>query len=106
MSKKPFSFFLELVLVLFFFLISSTILIQIYARMMQISNQDSYRQEAMVIAQNEIEAGTHKTNFQEKRHGNVYTVKIKEIKENQYRMRIYIKNTKVLDYTYYKGANV
>ena len=55
MTKKPFSFFLELLFVLFFFLITSTILIEIYAKMMQISQKDSYRQDAMIIAQNEIE---------------------------------------------------
>ena len=53
MTKKPFSFFLELLFVLFFFLITSTILIEIYAKMMQVSKEDTYRQEAMIIAQNE-----------------------------------------------------
>ena len=55
MTKKPFSFFLELLFVLFFFLITSTILIEIYAKMVQISQTDTYRQDAMVIAQNKIE---------------------------------------------------
>ena len=54
MTKKPFSFFLELLFVLFFFLITSTILIEIYAKMVQISQMDTYRQDAMVIAQNII----------------------------------------------------
>ena len=54
MTKKPFSFFLELLFVLFFFLITSTILIEIYAKMVQISQTDTCRQDAMVIAQNKM----------------------------------------------------
>ena len=76
MKKKPFSFFLELLFVLFFFLITSTILIEIYAKMMQVSKEDTYRQEAMIIAQNEI------------------------------RIQIYVKEIKVLDYHYYQEGNI
>ena len=106
MTKKPFSFFLELLFVLLFFLIASTILIQIYARMMQITNFDAWREDAMIIAQNEIETNSSKMNFTKKMHGTLYTVKIKPIGNNQYRMRIYVENKKVLDYTYYNEVIV
>ena len=79
MTKKPFSFFLELLFVLFFFLITSTILIEIYAKMMQISQKDSYRQDAMIIAQNEIEG-----------HADI---------------GVYTKDVKILDYNYYQEGN-
>ena len=63
MTKKPFSFFLELLFVLFFFLITSTILIEIYAKMVQISQTDTYRQDAMVIAQNKIETSASAVSY-------------------------------------------
>ena len=99
MTKKPFSFFLELLFVLFFFLITSTILIEIYAKMMQISQKDSYRQDAMIIAQNEIGVYTKEMN------DNTYQIKITNINENEYRIRVYAKEMKILDYNYYQEGN-
>lgn len=102
MTKKPFSFFLEMLFVLFFFLITSTILIEIYAKMMQISKLDSYRQDAMVLAQNEIEGQSDVGVYQKKMHSSTYQVKITQIEEDTYRIRIYTKKQKVLDYKYHK----
>ena len=105
MTKKPFSFFLELLFVLFFFLITSTILIEIYAKMMQVSQEDTYRQEAMILAQNEIEAHTRVGNYTKEMNDTVYDIKIKRIKENEFRIQVYVKETKVLDYHYYQEEN-
>lgn len=105
MTKKPFSFFLEMLFVLFFFLITSTILIEIYAKMMQISKLDSYRQDAMVLAQNEIEGQSDVGVFQKKMHSSTYQVKITQIEEDTYRIRIYTKKQKVLDYKYHKEVS-
>lgn len=105
MTKKPFSFFLELLFVLFFFLITSTILIEIYAKMMQISKLDSYRQDAMVLAQNEIEGQSDVGLYQKKMHSNTYEVKITQVKEGIYRIRVYTKKQKVLDYKYHKEVS-
>ena len=96
MTKKPFSFFLELLFVLFFFLITSTILIEIYAKMVQISQMDTYRQDAMVIAQNKIETSASV---------GIYDVKISNVNRNEYCIRIYVKEKKVLDYKYYQEEN-
>ena len=105
MTKKPFSFFLELLFVLFFFLITSTILIEIYAKMMQVSKEDTYRQEAMIIAQNEIETHTCIGDYTRKTNDTDYDIKIKRVKENEFRIQVYVKETKVLDYHYYQKGN-
>ena len=105
MKKKPFSFFLELLFVLFFFLITSTILIEIYAKMMQVSKEDTYRQEAMIIAQNEIETHTRVGNYTKEMNDTDYDIKIKRVKENEFRIQVYVKETKVLDYHYYQEEN-
>ena len=91
MKKKPFSFFLELLFVLFFFLITSTILIEIYAKMMQVSKEDTYRQEAMIIAQNEIETHTRVGDYTRKMNDMVYDIKIKRINDNEFCIQIYVK---------------
>ncbi len=105
MTKKPFSFFLELLFVLFFFLITSTILIEIYAKMMQISQKDSYRQDAMIIAQNEIEGYADIGVYTKEMNDNTYQIKITNINENEYRIRVYAKDMKILDYNYYQEGN-
>ena len=105
MTKKPFSFFLELLFVLFFFLITSTILIEIYAKMMQVSKEDTYRQEAMIIAQNEIETHTRVGDYTRKMNDTDYDIKIKRVKENEFRIQAYVKETKILDYHYYQEEN-
>ena len=104
MKKRPFSFFLELLFVLFFFLITSTILIEIYAKMMQVSKEDTYRQEAM-IAQNEIETHTCVGDYTRKMNDTDYDIKIKCIKDKEFRIQVYVKETKVLDYHYYQEEN-
>ena len=91
MTKKPFSFFLELLFVLFFFLITSTILIEIYAKMVQISQTDTYRQDAMVIAQNKIETSASVGEYSQEMHDNIYDVKISNVNRNEYCIRIYLK---------------
>ena len=117
MKKRPFSFFLELLFVLFFFLITSTILIEIYAKMMQVSKEDTYRQEAMIIAQNEIETplpfetggglmDARVGDYTRKMNDTVYDIKIKRINDNEFRIQIYVKETKVLDYHYYQEGNI
>ena len=102
MKKRPFSFFLELLFVLFFFLITSTILIEIYAKMMQVSKEDTYRQEA----QNEIETHTRVGDYIRKMNDTVYDIKIKRINDNEFRIQIYVKEIKVLDYHYYQEGNI
>ena len=99
MKKKPFSFFLELLFVLFFFLITSTILIEIYAKMMQVSKEDTYRQ-------NEIETHTRVGDYTRKMNDTVYDIKIKRINDNEFRIQIYVKEIKVLDYHYYQEGNI
>ena len=103
MTKKPFSFFLELLFVLFFFLITSTILIEIYAKMVQISQMDTYCQDAMVIAQNKIETSASVGEYSQEM--NIYDVKISNVNRNEYCIRIYVKEKKVLDYKYYQEEN-
>lgn len=105
MTKKPFSFFLELLFVLFFFLITSTILIEIYAKMVQILQTDTYRQDAMVIAQNKIETSASVGEYSQEMHDNIYDVKISNVHRNEYCIRIYVKEKKVLDYKYYQEEN-
>ena len=100
MTKKPFSFFLELLFVLFFFLITSTILIEIYAKMVQISQMDTYRQDAMVIAQNKIETSASVGEYSHEMNDNIY-----DVNRNEYCIRIYVKEKKVLDYKYYQEEN-
>ena len=105
MTKKPFSFFLELLFVLFFFLITSTILIEIYAKMVQILQTDTYRQDAMVIAQNKIETSASVGEYSQEMNDNIYDVKISNVNRNEYCIRIYVKEKKVLDYKYYQEEN-
>lgn len=106
MTKKPFSFFLELLFVLFFFLITSTILIEIYGKMVQISQTDTYRQDAMVIAQNKIETSASVVGeYSQEMNDNIYDVKISNVNRNEYCIRIYVKEKKVLDYKYYQEEN-
>ena len=103
MTKKPFSFFLELLFVLFFFLITSTILIEIYAKMVQISQMDTYCQDAMVIAQNKIETSASVGEYSQEMNDNIY--EISNVNRNEYCIRIYVKEKKVLDYKYYQEEN-
>ena len=105
MTKKTFSFFLKSVFVLFFFLITSTILIEIYAKMVQILQTDTYRQDAMVIAQNKIETRASVGEYSQEMHDNIYDVKISNVNRNEYCIRIYVKEKKVLDYKYYQEEN-
>ena len=81
MTKKPFSFFLELLFVLFFFLITSTILIEIYAKMVQISQMDTYRQDAMVIAQNKIETRASVGEYSQEMNDYIYDLSLIHISE-------------------------
>lgn len=101
MTKKPFSFFLELLFVLFFFLIASTIFVRIYAYMMDVSNKDTYKQDAMVLASNEIENKTDEGKYIKTYHDRKYVIKINKVKENTYKIKIFHSNDKVLDYNYY-----
>lgn len=55
-SQKPFTFFLEFLLALVFFMISATILLQVYAGSMRLHQQDEDRRKAMLFAQNLIES--------------------------------------------------
>ena len=105
MTKKPFSFFLELLFVLFFFLITSTILIEIYAKMVHISQTDSFRQVAIVIAQIKIETRASVGEYSQEMNDNIYDVKISNVNRNEYCIRIYVKEKKVLDYKYYQEEN-
>ena len=34
-----------------------------------------------------------------------YDIKIKRVKENEFRIQVYVKETKVLDYHYYQKGN-
>lgn len=101
MIKRPFSFFLELLLVLLFFLICTTIFVEIYANMISVSKSDTYKQDAMVLASNEIENNTSIGEYKKKYHGNTYLIKIRKEKECVYQICVYHDKTKVLDYVYY-----
>ncbi len=102
MTKRPFSFFLELLLVLFFFLICTTIFVEIYANMMSVSKNDTYVQDAMILASNEIENGTTEGDYEKTYHGNAYRVLIRKEKEDEYQIRVYHDKKKVLDYIYFR----
>ena len=73
--------------------------------MMQISQTDTYRQDAMVIAQNQIESSASVGEYSQEMNDNIYDVKISNVNRNEYRIRIYVKEKKVLDYTYYQEEN-
>ena len=73
--------------------------------MMQISQMDTYRQDAMVIAQNQIELSASVGEYSQEMNDNIYDVKISNVNRNEYRIRIYVKEKKVLDYTYYQEEN-
>ena len=73
--------------------------------MMQISQTDTYRQDAMVIAQNQIELSASVGEYSQEMNDNIYDVKISNVNRNEYRIRIYVKEKKVLDYTYYQEEN-
>ena len=72
---------------------------------MQISQMDTYRQDAMVIAQNQIELSASVGEYSQEMNDNIYDVKISNVNRNEYRIRIYVKEKKVLDYTYYQEEN-
>lgn len=103
MIKRPFSFFLELLLVLLFFLICTTIFVEIYANMMSVSKNDTYKQEAMVLASNEIEKNTEVGEYKKTYHGNTYVIKIREEKESEYKICVYHDKKRILNYVYYSG---
>lgn len=106
MIKRPFSFFLELLFVLFFFLISSTIFVEIYADLMSTSKKDTYTQDAMILASNEIENKTSVGEYEKSYHGNTYFVVISKKEKNVLRIRVYHDQEKVLDYFYYSEEAV
>ena len=101
MIKRPFSFFLELLLVLLFFLICTTIFVEIYANMMSVSKNDTYTQDAMILASNEIENDTSVGEYKKTYHGNDYLIRIREKKVQEYQICVYHDKKKVLDYMYY-----
>ena len=43
--------------------------------------------------------------YKEKMNENMYIIKITNIDQNEYKIRIYAKDTKVLDYNYYQEEN-
>ena len=66
---------------------------------------DTCRQDAMVIAQNQIELSASVGEYSQEMNDNIYDVKISNVNRNEYRIRIYVKEKKVLDYTYYQEEN-
>ena len=61
--------------------------------------------DAMVIAQNKIETSASVGEYSQEMHDNIYDVKISNVNRNEYCIRIYVKEKKVLDYKYYQEEN-
>lgn len=87
-TSKPFAFFLELLLVIFFFAISATIILQVYASAIQKNQFDHDRRKAMLFAQNVIEGNQDLSVIQKEydqnfeNEGNYFQVEIVESNED------------------------
>lgn len=110
-ASKPFAFFLELLLAIFFFAISSMIILQVYASAIQKNQLDDDKRKAMLFAQNVIEGEKDlqmiKTSYDKdfKEEGDYFQVEIEESNERFPHYILYIWKDKELlvEYTLYTG---
>lgn len=110
-TSKPFAFFLELLLVIFFFAISATIILQVYASAIQKNQFDHDRRKAMLFAQNVIE-GNQDLNAIQKEYdqnfeneGDYFQVEIVESNEDfpHYTLCIWQDELLLVEYSLYAG---
>mgnify|MGYP003205664422 FL=1 len=112
-TSKPFAFFLELLLVIFFFAISATIILQVYASAIQKNQFDHDRRKAMLFAQNVIEGNQDLNTIQKEydqnfeNEGNYFQVEIVESTEDfpHYALCIWQDEQLLIEYSLYTGED-
>lgn len=62
-SRKPFTFFLEFLLTLVLFVVSTTIIVQVYIGSIRLYQENQNQRKAMLFAQNLIESGKDLSNY-------------------------------------------
>lgn len=112
-SKYRFSFLLEMLISIFFFILSATLCIQLYAQASQMNTEANEKKELLEYAENYIESTSHyerndfylDQNYKKKKKG-VYHVMISySDSKHLYRMKITKKNHQLLNLSFYKEAS-
>lgn len=109
-TSKPFAFFLEMLLVLFFFALSSMIILSIYGKAVEIHQEDSARRKALIYAQNQIakkedlKAGSYRMNADLDQKGNVFEVKIQIQEDGWGTFTVFQDTTELVCLDFYQGG--
>ena len=107
-TAKPFAFFLEILIVLFFFALSSVIFLTVYGKAMAIKTEDQARQQALVYAQNQIadpsslESGQYSLNEDMTASGDVFTIYIQQEENGMGTLRVEWKDRELVCLSYYQ----
>lgn len=112
-NSKPFSFFLEFLLVLFFFAISMMIVFRIYTQAALTHREDAQRLQALTYARTQIQnedalvPGTYGLSEDMKKEGSFYQVVIKEEDSGYGTFSVYKGETELVVLTYFsKGEGL
>lgn len=112
-SRYRFSFLLEMLVSIFFFILSATLCIQLYAKACQLNTEANEKKKLLEYAQDYIENTDDyevkdyylDQDFQEKKKG-CYHVMISYSKEKKvYQIKVNKKDTELLKLSFYKEAS-
>lgn len=110
-TSKPFSFFLEFLLVLFFFALSSMIVLRVYTQARTVQLEDHERLQALAYAQNQIEdpgllqEGTYQLDKNLEQQGTYYTVVVQEDDQGIGTFSVRKGDTVLVSLSYYVGGD-
>ena len=109
-TSKPFAFFLEFLLVLFFFALSAMIVLRIYAQAQTMHTQDQQSLQALTAARNAIAnpetlvPGTYGLDETMEKAGTVYQVVIDQEEDGKGTYKILHDDTVLVSLRYYAGG--
>lgn len=109
-EKYRFSFLLEMLICIFFFILSATLCIQLYARANQMNSEANEKKELLEYAENYIESTSHyeikdfylDENCKEIKKGIYHVVISYSNSKHLYQMKITKKNHLLLNLSFYK----
>ena len=109
-TSKPFAFFLEFLLVLFFFALSAMIVLRIYAQAQTMHTKDQQSLQALAYARNAIarpenlEPGRYGLDPEMEKEGTYYQVVIEQDEDGKGTYQILHEDTVLVSLRYYAGG--
>lgn len=105
-TSTPFSFLLEMLLVLFFFSISAAILVSVYGRCVWINKEDLLTKEALILAQNAIQdpLSLKEGTYEEVIEKQTCQIVIEEQDDGFGTYTVYANEKELFSLSYYKGG--